>query len=95
MTALIDQFNKMKEEGKVMDAFTFSFMGNQALVHGSQRVARAAYQLINESYPNAPGRRTTSITGNDHLAAGRSGQGRRACGAAPEGIPQFQVCSHA
>lgn len=56
MTALIDQFNKMKEEGKVMDAFTFSFMGNQALVHGSQRVARAAYQLINESYPDAPGR---------------------------------------
>ncbi len=39
VTALIDQFNKMKEEGKVMDAFTFSFMGNQALVHGSQRVA--------------------------------------------------------
>lgn len=32
VTALIDQFNKMKEEGKVMDAFTFSFMGNQALV---------------------------------------------------------------
>lgn len=56
VTALIDQFNKMKEEGKVMDAFTFSFMGNQALVHGSQRVARAAYQLINESYPDAPGR---------------------------------------
>lgn len=61
VTALIDQFNKMKEEGKVMDAFTFSFMGNQALVHGSQRVARAAYQLINESYPDAPGRRITCI----------------------------------
>ena len=25
-------------------------------MHGSQRVARAAYQLINESYPDAPGR---------------------------------------
>lgn len=56
VTNLIDQFNKMKEEGKVMDAFTFSFMGNQAMVHGSQRVARAAYQIINDSYPDAPGR---------------------------------------
>lgn len=56
MNALIEQFNKMKEEGKVLDAFTFNFMGNQAMVHGSQRVARAAYQLINDFYPDAPGR---------------------------------------
>lgn len=56
ITSLIEQFGKMKDEGKVLDSFTFSFMGNQALVHGSQRVARAAYQLINDYYPDAPGR---------------------------------------
>lgn len=56
VNTLIEQFNKMKEEGKVLDAFTFNFMGNQAMVHGSQRVARAAYQLINDFYPDAPGR---------------------------------------
>ena len=35
VNTLIEQFNKMKEEGKVLDAFTFNFMGNQAMVHGS------------------------------------------------------------
>lgn len=56
LNALMAQFNKMQEENKVLDSFMFSFMGNQGMVHGSQRVARAAYQLINDSYPTAPGR---------------------------------------
>lgn len=56
ITDLLAQFGKMKDENKVIDAFTFSFIGSQAMAHGSQRLARAAYQLLNSAYPEAPGR---------------------------------------
>ncbi len=50
---VVTEFEKMESEGKTLDSYMIGLMGNQAMIHGSNRMGRAAYQLMDDYFPNA------------------------------------------
>ncbi len=50
---VVEGFEAMKTKSETLDSYMFGLVGNQGMIHGSNRLGRAAYNLLDSNFPNA------------------------------------------
>ncbi len=50
---VVESYEAMAAKSETLDSYMFGLVGNQGMIHGSNRLGRAAYNLLDTNFPNA------------------------------------------